>query len=68
LCIVALLQTEHKISEVKSVSHSLLERKFNDREQFLLTDSKMSRCLTAFSLGMAENPVFEILYFVENTR
>jgi hypothetical protein len=41
-----------------------VERKFSDREQLLLTDSKMSRCLTAFSHGMAENPGFEILYSV----
>jgi len=40
-----------------------VERKFNDREQ-LLTDSKMSRCLTAFSHGMIENAGFEILYSV----
>jgi len=45
-----------------------VERKFNDREQLLLTDSKMSRCLDPFSHGMAENPAFEILYSVENTR
>jgi hypothetical protein len=41
-----------------------VERKFNGREQLLLTDSKMSRYVTAFSRGMAENPGFEILYSV----
>jgi hypothetical protein len=41
-----------------------VERKFNDREQLLLTDSKMSRCLTAFLHGMAENPGFELIYSV----
>jgi hypothetical protein len=45
-----------------------MERKFIDREQLLLTHSKMSTCLTAFSHGMAENPGFEVLYSVQNTR